>query len=122
MCGSTEDVACCSGVAVKTANSNPHEITLVFSIWFRSAKMLEQNSKSKSEVAHCVSTVRCEEIAVVDCDTEHVFMKVSDSELHRCIPLWIECVRNDLCLVLLSTHCYLTVWIALSCYTHSSSL
>ena len=63
-----------------------------------------------------VLTIWCEEIAVIDCDAEHILMYISDSELHRSVPLGIQSIWNDLRFVLLGTHRDLTVWVALPCH------
>lgn len=60
-------------------------------------------------------TIWSEQVAVVDCNAEHVFLQVSDSKLHRCIPLGIQSVLNDLRLVFLGAHTDLTIGVTFTC-------
>ena len=60
-------------------------------------------------------TIRSEQIAVVNGDTEDVFIEVLDRELHRRIPFRIERIRHNLRSMLLHAHAHLAVRVALAC-------
>ena len=81
---------------------------------------INQNLKNQSVIRR--QTIWCEEVTVVDGDTEDVFLEISDDELHRCVPRGVEGATNHPCSVLLNAHAHLTIRVTFTCQRHTASV